>query len=82
MSYSSISDQFDAILLPSLHNGPLPIDFDSVDDPLLVEVVDGGGEVVQPLLVDDQVTEGLGREGVAAQGGDDLQGRVLGAEHF
>jgi hypothetical protein len=44
-TYSCVSDELDAILLAALLNWPLPVDLHSVDDPVLVEVVDGGGLV-------------------------------------
>ena len=56
-SYSGVSDQFDSILLSSLLHGPLPIDLDAVKDPILVEVVDGGRQVVEAVLVGDERAE-------------------------
>jgi len=82
ISYSCISNQFDSVFLSSLLYGPLPINFDSIDDPVRVEAVDGRRQVVQPLPLRDQRTERLRREGVPAQRRDDLEGRVLRAEGF
>ena len=82
VSYSCISNQFDSVFLSSLLDGPLPINFDSIDDPVRVEAVDGRRQVVQPLPLRDQRTERLRREGVPAQRRDDLEGRVLRADGF
>ena len=82
LSYSCVSDQFDSILLSSLLDWPLPIDLDSVEDPLLVEVVDGGGQVVEAVLVADERAERVGGKVAASERGDNLQGRVLGPDSF
>ena len=79
-SYSCVSDQFDSILLSSLLDWPLPIDLDSVEDPLLVEVVDGGGQVVEAVLVADERAERVGGKVAASERGHHLQRRVLGPE--
>ena len=81
-SYSGVSDQFHSILLSSLLDWPLPIDLDSVEDPLLVEVVDGGGQVVEAVLVADERAERVGGKVAASERGNHLQRRVLSPESF
>ena len=52
--YSCVSDELDPVLFGPLFDGPLPVDLDAVNDPVVVEAVDTGGQVGQGTIVPDQ----------------------------
>ena len=59
--YSCISDELDPVLFGPLFDGPLPVDLDAVNDPVVVEAVDTGGQVGQSTIVPDQGGEDVSR---------------------
>ena len=52
--YPCVSDELDPVFLLSALDRPLPVELDSVNDAVVVPLVDAGGEVGQSVVVADE----------------------------